>query len=181
MSPEPCENVETIKNSTRNIGRDELYQQNHPQLKQFYSLTEKFLYNYNYEFTLPKNPSLDHVITKTSQDVHAYKIYNRKNFQLSFNSLHPTPKDVQCNNFKVHETKLIHNLIYYTYLKDNLPHKKFLYINDQPISPCFLKYAYTIKPQYMKGTLQNFGPFKNYFIFQTIENPDRPLIVLPKK
>ena len=159
MPPEPCENVETIKNSTRNIGRDAVYQQNYPQLKQFYSLTEKFLYNYKYKFTLPKNPSLDLVTAKTSQDVHAYKICNRELFQLNFNFLHPTPKDVQCNNFKVHETKLIHNLIFYTFLKDNLPHKKFLYINDQLTSPCFLKYACTTKPQYMKGTLQNFGPY----------------------
>ena len=108
--------------------QDALYQQKYPQLKKLYSLTEKFLYNYNYEFTLPRNPSLDHVIAKASQDVHAYKIYNHEIFQLNFNFLHPTPKDVQCNDYKVHEIKLIHNLIYYTYLKDNLPHENFIYL-----------------------------------------------------
>ena len=70
---------------------------------------------------MPKNPTLVHVIARASQDVDAYKIYNHEIFQISFNFLHPTPKDVQCNNFKVHETKLLHNLIYYTYLKDNPP------------------------------------------------------------
>ena len=29
----------------------------------------------------------------------------------------------------------------------------------------------------MKGTLRNFDPVKNYYIFQPIENPERPLIV----
>ena len=29
----------------------------------------------------------------------------------------------------------------------------------------------------MKGTLRNFDPFKNYYIIQPIENPERPLIV----
>ena len=88
MPPEPCENVKTIKNSTRNMGRDAIYQQIYPQLKHFYSLTEKFLYNYNYKFTPPKNQSLDHVIAKATQDVHAYKIYNHEIFQLGFNFLH---------------------------------------------------------------------------------------------
>ena len=77
----------------------------------------------------------------------------------------------------VHESKLIHNLICYTYSEDNLPHENFLYINDQLTSPYFLKYAYTIKPQYMKGTLRNFDPFKNYYIIQPIKKSERPLIV----
>ena len=106
-----CETVETIKTRTPNMGRDVVHHQRYPQLKQFYSLTEKFLYRYNYNFTLPINPCLDHVTEKTSQDVTAFKAYTHEMFQLSFNFLHPTPKNLQCNNFKVHETKLIHNLI----------------------------------------------------------------------
>ena len=107
-----------------------------------------------------------------------YKAYvPHEMFQLSFNFLHPTPKDVQCNNFKVHETKLIHNLIYYTYLRDNLPHENLIYVNDQMTSPYFMKFAYIIKNKYMKGTLRNFDPVKNYYICQPIENPERPLII----
>ena len=115
---------------------------------------------------------------KASQDVITYKAYvPHEMFQLSFNFLHPTPKDVQCNNFKVHETKLIHNLIYYTYLRDNLPYKISINVNDQMNSPYFMKFAYIIKNKYMKGTMRNFDPVKNYYIFQPIENPERPLIV----
>ena len=105
------------------------------------------------------------------------KKYNHEVFQLSFNFLHPSHKDVQCNNFKVHETKLVHNLIYYTFLKNNLPHENFLYINDQLTSPYFLKYAYTIKPEFMNGTLRNYDTINNYYIFRPIEHPVRPLIV----
>ena len=47
LQPTPCETVETIKTSTRNMGRDVVHHQRYPQLKQFYSLTEKFLYRYN--------------------------------------------------------------------------------------------------------------------------------------
>ena len=159
------------------MGRDVVHHQRYPQLKQFYSLTEKFLYRYNYIFTLPRNPSLDHVTAKASQ-VTAFKAYvPHEIFQLSFNFLHPTPKDVQCNSFKIHETKLIHNLIYYTYLRDNLSHKKFIYVNNQMTSPYFMKFENIIKNKYMKGTLRNFDPVKNYYIFQPIENPERPFIV----
>ena len=156
------------------MGRDVVHHQRCPQLKQFYSLTEKFLYRYAYKFTSPRNPSLNHVVAKTSQ---AFKAYTHEMFQLSFNFLHPTPKDVQCNKFKVHETKLIHNLFYYTYLRDNLPHENFIYINDQMTSTYFLKFAYILKNKYMKGTLRIFDPVKNYYIFQTIENPERLLII----
>ena len=98
-------------------------------------------------------------------------------FQLNFNFLHPTPKDVQCNNFKTHETKLKHNLIYYTYLRDKLPHENFIYLKDPMTSPYFMKFAYISKDKYMKGTLRYFDPVKSYYIFQPIENLERPLIV----
>ena len=158
------------------MGRDVVHHQRYPQLK-FYSVTEKFLYRYNYKFTLSRNPSLDHVTAKASQDVTAFKAYTHEMFQLSFNFLHPTPKDVQCNNVKLHETKLIHNLFYYTYLRDNLPHENLTYENDQMTSPYFMKFAYIIKNKYMKGTLRNFDPVKNFYIFQPIENPERPFMI----
>ena len=168
----PCETVETIKTSTRNMGRDVIHHQRYHQLKQFYSLTEKFLYRYNYKFTLHRSPSLCHVTAKASKDVTAFKAYvPHEMFQLSFNFLHPTPKDVQCNNFRVHETKLIHNLSYYTYLPDNLPHESFIYVNDQKTSPYFMKFAYIIKNKYMKGTLINFDPPEKLLYFSTHREP----------
>ena len=72
MPPEPCENVESKKNSTRNMGRHIQHQQIHRKLMQLYSLTDEFLYNYNYKFTIPKKPTRHHVIAKAS--LHAYKI-----------------------------------------------------------------------------------------------------------
>ena len=141
---------------------------------QFFSSTEKFLCRYNYEFTLPKNPSLDHVVARVSQNVHAFKAYNHDMFQLSFNFLHPTTKENKCNYFKVHEFKLMHNLIYYTYLRDNLPQENLKYVNDQMTSSYFMKFAYDIKTKYTRVTLRNFYPVKNFYIFKPIENPERP-------
>ena len=50
VPPLSSENTNTVKCSTKNMGRDKIHQATYPILKQFYSLTELFLYDYNYEF-----------------------------------------------------------------------------------------------------------------------------------
>ena len=177
--PLPSENTNTVKRSTKNMGRDKFHQANYPILKQFYSLTERFLYDYNYEFKVPVICTFDHLVAKASQDLSAYSVFEHEIFQLSFNFLHPTPKDVQNNNFRVHETKLIHNLIYYTFFRDKEQYtdKSYIHINDQLKSPYFLNYGYKLKWEYTIGALQIFGPKKNYYIFQPKDSPERPLMV----
>ena len=179
--PLPSENTNTVKRSTKNMGRDKIHQSLYPKLKQFYSLTERFLYDYDYEFRLPRTCNFDFLVAKASQDLSAYSAFTQQHqiFQLSFNLLHPTPKDVQSNNYRVHETKLIHNLIYYTFLRDKqyTASKSFIHINDQLTSPYFLNYSYRIKWSYTIGTLKNFDPIKNYYVFQSKDEPERPLMV----
>ena len=51
--PLPSENTNTVKRSTKNMGSDKLHQTKYPNLKQFYSLTERFMYDYDYEFKVP--------------------------------------------------------------------------------------------------------------------------------
>ena len=179
--PLPSENTNTVKRSTKNMGRDKIHQSKYPKLKQFYSLTERFLYDYDYEFRLPVNCNFDLLVAKASQDLSAYSAFTQQQqiFQLSFNFLHPTPKDVQSNNYRVHETKLIHNLIYYTFLRDkqHSESKSYVHINDQLTSPYFLNYSYKLKWEYTIGTLRNFDPIKNYYVFQPKDAPERPLMV----
>ena len=161
------------------MGRDKLHQSTYPILKQFYSLTERFMYDYDYEFKVPVICTFDYLVAKASQDLSAYSVFEHQIFQLNFNFLHPTPKDVQNNNYRVHETKLIHNLIYYTFLRDKNINttKSYIHIKDQLNSPYFLNYGYKLKWDYTIGTLRNFDPIKIYYIFQPKEAPERPLIV----
>ena len=179
--PLPSENTNTVKRSTKNMGRDKIHQSQYPKLKQFYSLTERFLYDYDYEFRLPVDCNFDLLVAKASQDLSAYSAFTQQHqiFQLSFNFLHPTPKDVQSNNYRVHETKLIHNLIYYTFLRDkqHTEYKSYVHINDQLTSLYFLNYSYKLKWNYTIGTLRNFDPIKNYYVFQPKDAPERPLMV----
>ena len=161
------------------MGRDKYHKASYPILKQFYSLTERFLYDYDYEFTVPIVCTLGHLVAKALQDLLAYSVYEHDIFLLSINFLHPTPKDVQNNNYRVHETKLMHKLIYYTFFsnKNHYTQKSYIHINDQLTSPYFLNYGYNLKPEFMTGTLRNFDPIKNYCILQPKYAPQRPLIV----
>ena len=118
-------------------------------------------------------------MAKASQDLSAYSVFDHVLFQLSFNFLHPTPKDVQYNNYRVLETKLIRNLIYYTFFRDraNYTDKSYIHINDQLTSPYFLNYGYKFKWEYTTGTLRIFYPIKNYYIFLSKKASERPLKV----
>ena len=137
------------------------------------------MYDNDYEFKVPVICTFDYLVAKTSQDLSAYSVFEHQIFQLSFNFLHPTPKDVQNNNYRVHETKLIHNLIYYTFLRDKNINttKSYIHINDQLTLPYVLNYRYKLKWDYTIRTLRNFDPIKNYYTFQHKEAPERPLIV----
>ena len=82
--PVPSENTTTVKRSTKNMGRDKLHQSTYPFLKQFYSLTERFMYDYDYEFKVPVNCTFDYLVAKASQDLSAYSVFEHQMFQLSF-------------------------------------------------------------------------------------------------
>ena len=137
------------------------------------------MYDYDYEFKVPTVCTFDYLVAKASQDLSAYSVFENQIFQLSLNFLHPTPKDVRNNNYRVHETKLIHNLIYYTFLRDKNINttKSYIHINDQLTSPYFLNYGNRLKWDYTIGTLRNFDPNLIYYIFPPKGAPERPLIV----
>ena len=63
------ENTNIVKRSTKNMGRDKFHQANYPILKQFYSITERFLYDYNYEFKVPVTCTFDQLVAKASHDI----------------------------------------------------------------------------------------------------------------
>ena len=62
--PLPSENTNTVKRSSKNKGRDKYHQTAYPILKQFYSLTESFLYDYDYEFKIPITCTFDNFVER---------------------------------------------------------------------------------------------------------------------
>ena len=70
-------------------------------------------------------------------------------------------------------------MTYYTFFRDkeHYTDKSYIHINDQLTSPYFLNYGYKLKREYTIGTLRNFDPIKNYYIFQPKDSPERPMMV----
>ena len=76
--PLPSENTNTVKRSTKYMGRDKLHQSTYPILKHFYSLTETFMYDYDYEFKVPVICTFDYLVAKASQDLSAYDLFEHQ-------------------------------------------------------------------------------------------------------
>ena len=52
------------------------------------------------------------------------------------------------------------------------------YATTKFTSPYYMNYSYIIQPNYCKGTLRNFDPIKNYFIFsQLYTKANHPILV----
>ena len=52
------------------------------------------------------------------------------------------------------------------------------YANTKLSSPYYMNYSYIIQPIYCEGTLRNFDPIKNYFIFSPLyTKTNRPILV----
>ena len=53
------------------------------------------------------------------------------------------------------------------------------YANTKLTSPYYLNYSYIFQPNYFEGTLRNFHPIKNYFLFSPIyAKANRPILIL---
>ena len=78
----PSENNNTVKRSTKNMGRDKIHQTAYPILKQFYSLAERFMYDYGYEFKVPKVCTFDYILAKACQDLSAYSVFEHQKFSI---------------------------------------------------------------------------------------------------
>ena len=52
------------------------------------------------------------------------------------------------------------------------------YANTKLTSPYYMNYSYIIQPNYCEGTLRNFDPIKNYFIFSPLyAKTNHPILV----
>ena len=107
------ENTNPVKKAPK-IWEETNYTRPHTQYSRNF-IAERFLYDYKFDFKVPLVCTFDYLVAKASKDLSAYSVFDYELFQLSFNFLHPTTKDVQNNNYRVLETKLIDNLIYNTF------------------------------------------------------------------
>ena len=147
---------------------------------------ERFWHRYKYFSAFAYRPN-DYLNTFFTRDTALYKIYAKYDpFYLQFGFLHPTQMEVNNTTQKVNRVKMLHTMHNYLFVQDHFQHtnpiinmnSRLQYANTKLTSPYYMNYSYIIQPSYCEGTLRNFVPIKNYFIFSPLyAKTNRPILV----
>ena len=117
--------------------------------------------------------------------------FNKLNhFSLTFHFLTPKERDLHCSHKVMLRTKQTHTYTYYKFIQHHYtlniparqPHHRYQYINSNYTSPFFLNFTHRIKDTNLQGTLRNYDPITQMYIFcpltkLLIVDESRPLII----
>ena len=117
--------------------------------------------------------------------------FNKLNhFSLTFHFLTPKERDLHCSHKIMLRTKQTHTYTYYKFIQHHYtlniparqPHHRYQYINSNYTSPFFLNFTHRIKDTNLQGTLRNYDPITQMYIFcpltkLLIVDESRPLII----
>ena len=149
--------------------------------------TERFWHLSKYFFALADRQN-DYHNTSFTRDTAPFRIYAKYDpFYLQFGFLHPTQiEDVNNTTHKVNRLKMLHTMHNYLFVQRPFQHtnpiihmnSRLQYANTKLTSPYYMNYSYIIQPNYCEGTLRNYDPIKNYFIFSPLyAKTNRPILV----
>ena len=105
---------------------------------------------------------------------------------LQFGCLHPTQMDVNNTTHKMNRVKVLDTMHNYLLVQHHFQHTNLIihmnsrlqYANKKLTSPYYVNYSYITQPIYCEGTLRNFDPVKNYFLFSPLyAKTNRPILV----
>ena len=129
----------------------------------------------------------DYLNTFFTRHTALYRFYEKYDpFYLQVGSLHPTHMDVNNTTQKVSRVKIIQTVHIYLFVQHHFHiTNPLIYTNShlqdtntKLTSPYYMNYSYIIQPNYYKGTLRNFDPIKNYFIFSPLyAETNHPILV----
>ena len=156
-------------------------------------LTEKLFPKTPYTLTLNiLNKKYDTVISAALRDFHAYDSYFNK-FNRFSQTLHfhtTKERDLHCSHDVMLRTKQTHTHTYYQFIQHHYTlitpeqqrHHGYHYINSKYTSLIFLNFTYCNKDTYLQGTIRNYDPITQMYIFCPLTkllnvDESRPLIV----
>ena len=147
--------------------------------------TERFWHLSKYVFALADRPN-DYFNTSFTRDTSPHKIYAKYDpICLQFSFSNPTEMDVN-NTIKKNQVKTLHTMHNYLFLQNLFQHtnpiihmnSRLQYANTKLTSPYYMNYIYIIQPNYCEGSLRNFDPIKNFFLFSPLyAKTNRPILV----
>ena len=167
---------------------------NYPNLfPQNHFLTQSNLLPSNYRFSIPHdNLTHDTLIGKITRMTSYYNHWFSTHHQFShfqFNFLKPTKLDyinLPLNSLQysqIMNAKRAHQFSYETFYNHhylNSTNQNYLFTSTKYSSPYSLHAEYHLDSIYCYGRIRQYDPIKDYFLYYSNANPDRPLIV-PEK
>ena len=95
--------------------------------------------------------------------------------------------DVNNTTHKVNPVTMLHTMHNYLFVQHHFQHtnpiihmnSRLQNANTNLTSPYYMNYSYIIQPNYCEGTLRNFDPIKNYFIFSPLYATTKCPILVP--
>ena len=132
----------------------------------------------------------DYLNTFITRDTAPYRIYQKYDpFYLQFGFLYTTQMDVNNQTHKVNRVKMLHTVHNYLFVRLHFNRTNLLlhinlrlrlqYANTKLILLNYMNYSYIIQPNYCEGTIRNFDPIKNYFLFSPLYAKTNRLILVP--
>ena len=100
--------------------------------------------------------------------------------------LYPTQMDVNNTTRKMNRVKMLHTMHNHLFVQHQFLHTnpiihmnfRLQYASTKLTSPYYINYSYIIQTNYSEGTLRNFDPIKNCFIFPPLyTKTNRPILV----
>ena len=150
-------------------------------------LTSLYMIPTTYKFSIAVNRQNDHFISYASRQLFPYDYWitnQQKLFTLQFNLLRPSVFDLHTDdsnsNFHSANKKRVHHETYKRFWETNpisSANNNFIFQNRKFTSPFSFHLSYHIKPEFTKGSLRNYDPIKQYYLFTPKINPDRPILI----
>ena len=150
-------------------------------------LTSLYMIPTSYKFAIPANRQNDHFVSYASRQLLPYDYWTanqQKLFTLQFNLLRPSVFDLHTDdsnsNFHSANKKRVHHETYKRFWEINpisSANNNYIFQNRKFTSPFSFHLSYHIKPEFTKGSLRNYDPIKQYYLFTPKINPDRPILI----
>ena len=94
-------------------------------------------------------------------------------FSLTFHSLTPKERDLQCSHEIMLQTKQTHTYTYYRFIQNHYslhtpsrqPHHRYQFVNSKHFSTFFPNFTYCIESTNFQGILENYDPITQMYIF----------------
>ena len=172
--------LQPLKTPSKMTNVPDDYIHTHPEFKP--NLLALYMTPTDYKFQILLDRTTDHYVSYASRNLPQLQYWRAKMlkfFFLQYNFLKPTAADLGSNpsDTTPASAKRLHHRTYQTFFQLKTP-QNLIFQNHKFTSPFTFLGPYYLEHNFTIGTIRNYDPLKQAFLFLPYKNPNRPLIIL---